>query len=225
MVLEKLRSYAWMKLTFFCLGAMFVVGLYIFSSIVSDANNCQPSMTEAKVIIITPAPSGDSSDDYKNLTMMEPLQRENMIAYMRMVNPKLSIKIANRLADGILDNYYEYKLPINIQLGLITNESRFKQFARGSSGDLGFMQVVMKIHHKRVNRMYAHHTIKNKNIFDPYTNARVGGAILHDCLKMKNGNMKEALLCYNGSTDDVEETYAKKVFKFTKNVPTVLASL
>lgn len=155
----------------------------------------------------------------QNDVLEVPTQRDLMVAYMRQQNRKLPLKVAYKLADGIIANHEEYGLPINVQLGLVKKESRFVQFAKGKQGDTGFFQVVVPMHNKTMYALYRVKKIYNTNIWDPYTNARVGGEVFHICMDQNKGDIQKSLLCYNGSTNDKHRKYAKSVLKFSKEFP------
>lgn len=82
----------------------------------------------------------------------------------------------------------------------------FEKFAhlpenRMRASSLGLMQVVYGFHKSNCNLS------KHTDLFDPRTNIQCGTKILQDCLKRKNGNVRDALICYNGGS-----AYPKKVF-------------
>jgi len=142
-----------------------------------------------------------------------PTPNDKMVGFMRHMNKDLNTDTAYLLSDAIIRNAVKYHVPVELQLGLITTESHFDQYAISSAGALGFYQVMPNIHNDKVHTMYASGEIQTKNIYDPYTQAALGTKILSDCLK-KRHEVRKALFCYNGSDASIE--YAREVLKNMK---------
>ncbi len=156
-------------------------------------------------------------------TSVTPTLNDKIVAYMLNVNRNLDKETAYKLADAIIAARDEYHIPIDIQLGLITTESRFDQFAISNAGALGFYQIMPTVHNDKVKAMYESGEIDTKNIYDPMTQAFLGNRILHDCLRMYHHNWTRALQCYNGSTASTR--YPTDVMKRAHDAKLVLATL
>ncbi len=141
--------------------------------------------------------------------------REIIIDYIKSVNSNVSSKVAQNLSDAIIIQKRKYGIPIPLQLGLITVESRFDQYALSSAGALGFWQVVPSWHTDKVKVMLRNDEIVSKNLYDPLTNSTLGAKILSDCMKSNRHNIERSLLCYNGSQHDRRREYAKRVLEAT----------
>lgn len=82
-------------------------------------------------------------------------------------------------------------LDVQLILGLIEVESRFRPYAVSNVGAKGLMQV-MPFWQNYIGN-------KNHNLFDMRTNLRYGCTILRHYNNLENGNMRRALARYNGS--------------------------
>jgi hypothetical protein len=78
-------------------------------------------------------------------------------------------------------------------------------------------------HANKILGMMKTKEIYSKNIYDPFTNAKVGGKILFDCLALHKQNMSKGLQCYNGSQNDPTKTYTKIIMKEKRNVEASLS--
>lgn len=112
--------------------------------------------------------------------------------------------MSSRLERYVPDTYGRKRLLTNIQyeamragldvqviLGLIEVESRFRQYAISGVGARGLMQV-MPFWVRQIGR-------PDHNLFDIRTNLRYGCTILRHYRNRENGNMVRALARYNGS--------------------------
>lgn len=82
-------------------------------------------------------------------------------------------------------------LDVQVILGLIEVESRFRQYAISQVGARGLMQV-MPFWVRLIGK-------PNHNLFDVRTNLRYGCTILRHYRNLEHGNMVRALARYNGS--------------------------
>jgi soluble lytic murein transglycosylase-like protein len=112
------------------------------------------------------------------------------------------------LADAIIETHKRYGMPIEIQLALIKRESNFEKYELGQAGELGFYQIMTRPHAGRVFRMMETAEITTKNLYDPHTQAAIGGSIFKECMQKRKHNMGNALACYNGtqSAGDYSQT-------------------
>jgi soluble lytic murein transglycosylase-like protein len=136
---------------------------------------------------------------------------DKIVGYMQYINPKLDSDIAYKLAAALMIQSTRYNIPIEVQLGIITIESSFDQYAVSNTGALGFYQILVRWHVDKVKTMYKSGEIDTKDIYDPFTQAALGTKILYDCLKLRHQHLTQALQCYSGSA--TETTYANNVIK------------
>jgi len=149
-----------------------------------------------------------------------PIQQDKIVNYIKQIRPDIDNNIAIMLANAIVKNSHTYKIPVEVQLAIAKNESHFEQYALGSAGEIGFFQIMVSVHSKRVFYMLKSNEISNKNIYDPYTNATLGANILSSCLSKKKQNMGNALICYNGSSK--AEEYSVRVLQSAKQIQAVI---
>ena len=142
-----------------------------------------------------------TSAEAKQIQHKNPLvtQQDRIVDYMQHVNRSLDVDTAYQLADAIVETKKRYGMPIEIQLALIKRESNFEKYALGQAGELGFYQIMTEPHAGRVFKMMRTEEITTKNLYDPHTQAAIGGSIFKDCLKQRKQNMSKALACYNGT--------------------------
>jgi len=152
-----------------------------------------------------------------------PTLNDKVVKYMMTINQKLDKETAYQLAAAIIAESEKYHIPVSLQLGVITVESRFDQFAISNAGALGFYQIMPTAHYDKVQDMYVKGEIDTKNLYDPMTQAALGNKILYDCLRAHHHRLTRALQCYNGSTASTE--YAENVMKRAEDAKEVIASL
>lgn len=93
-------------------------------------------------------------------------------------------------------------------LAVIAVESTFKTNAVSHAGARGLMQILPKAHPKKVKAIGG-----VKALFNPKKNIATGVKILNEYLKLSKGDMRKALLRYNGSLKMRNPPYAKKVMR------------
>lgn len=98
-------------------------------------------------------------------------------------------------------------LDVQLILGLIEVESKFRQYAVSNVGAKGLMQV-MPFWQNYIGK-------KDHNLFDMRTNLRYGCTILRHYNNLENGNMRRALARYNGSLGS--DKYPNAVFNAWNN--------
>lgn len=103
-----------------------------------------------------------------------------------------------------------YGLDTEIILAVIAVESTFKEKAVSRVGARGLMQIMPKYHPEKIRRIGGIHAL-----FEPRKNIATGSQILGDYLQLSNGNIRHALLRYNGSLKNPKSRYADKVLKIS----------
>lgn len=99
----------------------------------------------------------------------------------------------------------QYRLDPLLILAVVAVESRFNPVAESGAGAKGLMQVIPKYHPEKVEAYGG-----EKALLDPQTNVLVGAAILREYLN-RTGDLTSALQMYNGSRDDANLRYSRKV--------------
>jgi soluble lytic murein transglycosylase-like protein len=106
-------------------------------------------------------------------------------------------------------NAIRYKsLEPELILAIIAVESTFKERAVSYQGSRGLMQVLPQAHPSKVQAIGGVHAL-----FDPEKNIYTGTKILASYLQDSDGNLKRALLRYNGGEGNTNWRYAEKVLR------------
>ena len=91
-------------------------------------------------------------------------------------------------------------------LAVIAVESTFQETAVSPVGARGLMQIMPAAHPKKVKAIGG-----VEALFDPKKNIATGVRILTEYLSLSKGNLRQALLRYNGSLSHRNSPYARKV--------------
>lgn len=137
--------------------------------------------------------------------LQEPPTEQKVYEYIKKENNQLDDNTAKELASSLVKESENHNLSLRLMLAVVKTESNFKQYAISSAGALGFWQVLPKYHLDKIA------VLENKNLYDPKSNSALGAEILKKCIK-KYSSVESALLCYNGSINDSEKKYVKKVY-------------
>lgn len=151
--------------------------------------------------------------------MSEPIEQysrlldmgRNTRIWIDKLNPDLSPTDTDLIANHLLFNAAANKIPVDLLVGLITVESRFKPRAVSSHGAKGITQVMPRYHKAKIN---------GRDIFDPRVGIEVGSLILRDCLNKHSGNHRLALSCYSGSKGVQAAKYQQLVLSESKRFTT-----
>ena len=101
-------------------------------------------------------------------------------------------------------------------LAVIAVESTFQEKAVSPVGALGLMQIMPTAHPKKVKAIGGVDAL-----FDPKKNIATGVKILDEYLSMSKGNLRKALLRYNGSLLHRDPPYARKVMSVYRQLKRV----
>jgi len=88
-------------------------------------------------------------------------------------------------------------------VAVIAVESRFNPIAQSDGGALGLMQVIPHYHADKLDATSA-------SVLDPETNIQLGARVLKEYIK-RGGTEIMGLQLYNGSTGDLDNSYANRV--------------
>ena len=144
-------------------------------------------------------------------------EKEKQINEMRNVAEYISTNYVIPFEDSekIVYHVYSNSLKHNVEphlvLGLISTESTFNYSAQNKSAK-GLMQVIERFHPEEINMIKS----KNLDIHSIEGNIEAGVMILKKYIEKQNGNVTRALQMYNGSLNDGNRKYSKKVLS-TKN--------
>ncbi len=101
---------------------------------------------------------------------------------------------ADAIVREAIDNGARHQIAPELILAIIAVESTFKERAVSRRGARGLMQVMPGSHRGKVSEIGGSH-----QLFDPAKNIHVGSRILVNYIDDHDGNLRRALLGYNGS--------------------------
>ena len=107
---------------------------------------------------------------------------------------RISQTKARSIVREAVRNAKHHRLDPELILAIIAVESTFKERAVSRVGARGLMQVMPRPHAEKVQAIGGSH-----QLFDPAKNIHVGSRILANYLDDHSGNLRRALLNYNGS--------------------------
>ena len=112
-------------------------------------------------------------------------------------------------------NAERHGLEPELILALIAIESTFKERAVSRVGARGLMQVMPRYHPDSVREIGG-----SQQLFDPAKNIHVGSRVLVQYLNAHSGNLRRALLKYNGSLG-TRSSYADRVMRVYRDLQRV----
>lgn len=188
MVAKKQHKFWTLKKKIFTLGAASVLILGIVT------------MVGAKI--------ATDEQELRTLRKQQNLQRDVLRVknYVMARNPKLWDNLATEIATAIVNASHNYRVPLEVAVGIAEVESEFNVFSVSSVGAKGLFQI----HHKAWSQ-----EIQGRNLFDPEFNANMAMWILNQ--NRHRSNMKAALTKYNIGAGSYAKglrnaSYVKSVF-------------
>lgn len=127
----------------------------------------------------------------------------------------LSRKMAQKIVKTVYYAAAEEGLDPLMMLALIKIESAFWIKAESTAGALGLTQIIPYWH--------ADKGVNKKNAMDPVYSIRMGTQILVEYLGWHKGDLRKALLQYNGSLKIKNATYANRVFDTQRSIAKFMA--
>ncbi len=115
-------------------------------------------------------------------------------------------KKARTIVEAAFRRGAELELSPELILAVIAVESTFREQVVSRAGARGLMQIVPKWHPEKIREIGG-----PQALFDPAKNIRVGTRILVQYLDRSDGDLRKALLRYNGSLKNPRSRYADKV--------------
>lgn len=101
---------------------------------------------------------------------------------------------AQQIVAEAIRNGRSHQVEPELILAIIAVESTFKERAVSREGARGLMQVLPRSHHRKMQEIGG-----AQALFDPAKNIHTGSQILVKYLDAHSGDMRRALLSYNGS--------------------------
>lgn len=128
--------------------------------------------------------SAQSTDQRKIACLSEHIQRKYQLPDAK----------ARQIVAKAIINGRTHQVDPELILAIIAVESTFKERAVSREGARGLMQVMPSSHRQKMQDIGGAHAL-----FDPAKNIHTGSLILVKCLGVHSGNLRRALLSYNGS--------------------------
>jgi len=126
----------------------------------------------------------------------KPADPQKVVILSRHIQRKYNLPEhkADHIVREAIDNGKRHQVEPELILAIIAVESTFKERAVSRVGARGLMQVMPGAHSRRVGEIGG-----SGELFDPAKNIHVGSWILVKYLDDHSGNLRRALLGYNGS--------------------------
>ena len=119
---------------------------------------------------------------------------------------------AQRIVAEAIRNGEVHQVDPELILAIIAVESTFKERAVSRVGARGLMQVMPGSHSRKIREIGGSHAL-----FDPATNIHTGSRILASYLNDHSGNLRRALLNYNGSLG-TRSSFPEKVLRIYRDL-------
>ena len=126
---------------------------------------------------------------------------------------KISEPRARRIVAEAIRNGQRHQLEPELILAIIAVESTFNERAVSRAGARGLMQVMPGYHRDKVREIGG-----TQALFDPVKNIHTGSRILAQYRDQQSGNLRRALLKYNGSLHLRRSSYADKVMRVYRDL-------
>jgi soluble lytic murein transglycosylase-like protein len=126
---------------------------------------------------------------------------------------KVSEPRARRIVAEAIRNGQRHQLEPELILAIIAVESTFNERAVSRAGARGLMQVMPGYHRDKVREIGG-----TQALFDPAKNIHTGSQILAKYRDNHSGNLRRALLSYNGSLHLRRSSYADKVMRVYRDL-------
>ncbi|MCJ7747851.1 MAG: lytic transglycosylase domain-containing protein [Desulfobacterales bacterium] len=137
-------------------------------------------------------------------------ERQSRYALLEVLrNKPLTIGQALEIADAVIDESRDCKVPIHMIFGIIDLESEFRPGAISSEGARGLMQIMPERWKEYVS---SSREFQNLNLrHNPTLNVRVGIRYLGDLMQRYNGDWKKVLKAYGGYVRVSPDIYVRLV--------------
>lgn len=170
--------------------------------VVALANSPEESAANA----LTTSPSSAS----ENSTMENSADRQKIDGLSRHIQRKYNVPAAKAdyIVTEAIRNGERHQMEPELILAIIAVESTFKERAVSRVGARGLMQVLPGSHARKMREIGGSH-----QLFDPAKNIHTGSRILVSYLNAHSGNLRRALLSYNGSLNLRRSSFPEKVMR------------
>lgn len=183
--IAKARCYPTLKSGFLC-------AVMLMPATVWADSTTGESKEPAQVAMIA-APDIDSTLDFIEA---KPAHQGKVVNLSQHIQRKYGVPEhkATQIVREAVHNGDRHRVEPELILAIIAVESTFKERAVSRVGARGLMQVMPGSHKGKIREIGGSHAL-----FDPAKNIHTGSRILVDYLNAHSGNLRRALLSYNGS--------------------------
>lgn len=136
------------------------------------------------------------SDSETDAAIARPIDQRKVASLSRHIQRKYQVPDgkAQQIVTEAIRNGRLHQVKPELILAVIAVESTFKERAVSREGARGLMQVLPRSHPHKMREIGG-----SRALFDPTKNIHVGSRILANYLDDHSGNLRRALLNYNGS--------------------------
>lgn len=170
-------------------------------------------MVKIILIIMLLLPSIARSDTLDNLIENQKYLDPCTTWIYNNTDNSITYEKAKELATDILVEASNESISPFLLIGIIYTESGFKIRARSKHGAIGLMQVIPRWHRELLQR---------QNLYNPEVAITVGSKIFSEYIDKYKGNIRKALMAYNGNTRSYR--YSNRVLKIAYLVKTFVKS-
>lgn len=137
-----------------------------------------------------------AEDSTPDSATVQPTEHRKMARLSRHIQNRYQVPDgkAQRIVAEAIRNGRTHQVDPELILAIIAVESTFKERAVSREGARGLMQVLPRSHPHKIQEIGGSHAL-----FDPAKNIHTGSRILVKYLGAHSGNLRRALLSYNGS--------------------------
>ena len=155
----------------------------------TTGENAEPAQVAMATVPVIDAGPGSTSD-------VKPAHQDKVINLSQHIQRKYGVPEhkATHIVLKAMENADRHQVEPELILAIIAVESTFKERAVSRVGARGLMQVMPGPHRSKVREIGGSHAL-----FDPAKNIHTGSRILVNYLNAHSGNLRRALLSYNGS--------------------------
>ena len=180
----------------------------------------KPDTAQAEVIPSNPEPDSAASNPIVSLIPAD-AATANVLAQQRRIDRltshiqdryDISSEKARHIVKAAIRSAEIHQLEPELLLAIIAVESTFNERAVSRVGARGLMQVMPGPHSDKVREIGG-----RQALFDPVKNIHTGAQILVDYLNRQPGNLRRALLRYNGSLNRPRSAYPDKVMRIYRD--------
>ncbi len=133
-------------------------------------------------------------------------QMQNLASFISG-NYKIPLISAEKIVLTAYKESPSYNIDPIFFLSLISIESKFQQFVTSKAGAIGLSQVIPKYHKDNIAEVQVEH----KDLWSIEGNMKLGLKVFSKYINLAKGNLSIASQLYNGSSNDPNKTYSRKI--------------